>query len=104
MLFKKGFNIKENQTQKHELVRILMQTMESLGYEFKTQSFKKRSIFFNRDSAGILSKESGVALENDLTLNFKKDILMGKWEKSLEKLEMMNMSKECFEVVFFMVF
>lgn len=79
-----------------------MQTMESLGYELKIQSFeKKKSKFFNRESIGILSKESGVDLENDLTLNFKKNILMGEWEKSLEKLEMMNMSKECFEVVLF---
>jgi len=55
-------------------------------------------VFLYRESASILSKESGMALENDLTLNFKKNILTGKWEKSMEHLELMKMPKECFEV------
>lgn len=47
----------------------------------------------------MLSKESGIELENDLTLIFKKDILSGKWEKALEMLEMMNLPKDCYQVL-----
>ena len=79
-------------------MRILLQSLENLGFEYFFKAHLTILFFTIRETAEILSKESGILLENDLTLNFKKDIINGKWEKALEKLELMDLPKDAINV------
>ena len=96
-LFQKDqLSIKDNPNQNKEFVKILLQTLDELGYEFDFYFYRKNLIFFSlkRETASILSSESQVAIDEETPALLKKYIMNSEWENTFQIIKELMLTKE----------
>ena len=74
-------DILSNPNRKTEMVKIMIQTLENLGYEYFAPIFFLILLLVYRKAARNLVKESGIDLESENLRKFKVEIKKGDWDK-----------------------
>eukprot|EP01016_Furgasonia_blochmanni_P001966 TRINITY_DN1077_c0_g1_i7.p1 TRINITY_DN1077_c0_g1~~TRINITY_DN1077_c0_g1_i7.p1 ORF type:complete len:683 (+),score=130.07 TRINITY_DN1077_c0_g1_i7:1-2049(+) len=81
--------ILKDERRKKEMVRIMIQTPESMGYG---------------GAASKLMEESGISVENEHLTNFRSAILRGEWDKAIDLLRLIDLNEEAVQGAKYLIY